>query len=177
MLQELLFLVDEVLGYLVRIVLLAHRERLLDELAFLFGSNMRLNIVFTHEVEKLSGKLHEHFARQHVWIRFEIIKWNELDDISRHVSSQGGRVKGFIIGVKGLHRCEICITHAYDDDSDRKIRTLHDLVDRLLHVSNDSIGQNKQDMELLIVLGHLLLFNHKVELLHDWAEIGWSIEL
>lgn len=32
-------------------------------------------------------------------------------------------------------------------------------------------------MELLIVLGHLLLFNHKVEFLHDWAEIGWSIEL
>ena len=142
-LEELLLLVDKVGWDRLNVLCRAQRQLILNSLSFGLGARVRIDVVLAHPVEELAWHFIESLLGEQVWISLEFIEWNELDDISRHVSSQGGRVKGFIIGVKGLHRCEICITHAYNDDSDRKIRALHDLIDRLLHVSNDSIGQNE----------------------------------
>ena len=45
--------------------------------------------MLAHPTEQLAWDFHERLFRQHVWVVLEVVEWNELDDIGRHVLTVG----------------------------------------------------------------------------------------
>ena len=178
LLQEGLLLLHEVGGHLA---LLAHGgthgQLLLDEAALLLSSGVRVDALLAHPVEKLPWHLHEGLLRQEVWVVLEVVEGHELHDISGHILTVCLRVEGLIIAIQRLHRLEVSIAHANDDNRERQLRPTHDLVNRLVHVTDDSIRDDHQDVELLVLLIHRLARNVLVHLIDDLSEVGGSVEL
>ena len=107
----------------------------------------------------------------------EVVEGHELHDISGHILTVCLRVEGLIIAIQRLHRLEVSIAHANDDNRERQLRPTHDLVNRLVHVTDDSIRDDHQDVELLVLLIHRLARNVLVHLIDDLSEVGGSVEL
>ena len=72
----------------------------------------------------------------------EVIERNELDDIGSSVSSQRLRVESLIITIELVHHTEVSITHTHDDDREWVVGTTHNLVNRLAHVIDHTIGND-----------------------------------
>lgn len=133
--------------------------------------------MLTHVVEELAGDFVEDSSRQHVRIVLEVHVWHELHDVSCHVLAKGGRVESFFITIELVHCLEICVTNADDDDSHGLLGATHDLVDRLLQVTDDAVGDDEHDVELLVILADVSLLGHAVELIKDLREVGRPVQV
>ena len=106
---------------------------------------------------------------------FEVIIRDELNDIGRHVLAVGLRVQCFFVAIKNLHRFEVRIADADDDNSHWEVGSSNDLVNCLLHVTDDSIGNDHQDVELLIHLRNIGRFHQVVSLIQDVCKVRGSV--
>ena len=96
----------------------SHRELLLDQATLLRSFGVRLDLMLAHVVQQLAWNLIQYFFGEHVRIVLELIEWNELDDIGRHVLAVGLRVECLLITVEDLHSGEVCIADTDDDDGE-----------------------------------------------------------
>lgn len=71
-----------------------------------------------------------------------IVERDKLNYVSFAVSTILGTVECLVVAVQLLHVAEIRVTHADDDDGERICGATHDLVNRLTHVVDDSVGDD-----------------------------------
>lgn len=72
-------------------------------------------------------------------------------------------IEGVFVCIELIHRAEISLTHAHDDDREGKLRAIDDLIDSLLKVRNDAICYDEQDVVLLVLLGAIHLLSHFID--------------
>ena len=84
-LKELLSFIEEVDRKNRLLNIWPHRKLLLDHRSLLLRACMRLDVVFSHEVQKLPWQLVQGFFCEQMGIVFEVVERYELDDISFHV--------------------------------------------------------------------------------------------
>ena len=84
-LKELLSFIEEVDRKNRLLNIWPHRKLLLDHRSLLLRACMRLDVVFSHEVQKLPWQLVQSFFCKQMGIVFEVVERYELDDISFHV--------------------------------------------------------------------------------------------
>ena len=84
-LKELLSFIEEVDRKNRLLNIWPHRKLLLDHRSLLLRAGMRLDVVFSHEVQKLPWQLVQGFFCEQMGIVFEVVERYELDDISFHV--------------------------------------------------------------------------------------------
>ena len=178
LLHELLFLLAKVAWNLASAHLStrAHRHLLLDAASLLLTSWVGVNVMLAHPVEQLRGYLHERLLSKHVRVVLEIVVGHELNDIGGHVLTERLRVECLLIAVELLHGAEIGIADANDDDGEGKLRSFDDLVNRLVHVIDDTVGDDDQDVELLSGLALQVRHDMVVDLSEDFAEVSRSVE-
>ena len=178
LLQEGLLLLEEVLRDGTSLgTHWPHRELLLDLPPLLFCPWMRVDAVLAHPIQELARHLHESLLRQQVWIVLEVVEGDELHDVRGHVLTVGLGVERFIIAIERLHGLEVSIANANNDDSEGHFRTAHDLVDRLIHVTDHTIRDDHQDVELLVHLIDWLACNVLIHFVDDLGEVGRSVQL
>lgn len=51
------------------------------------------------------------------------------------------------------------------------------MVDRLAHVVDDSICDDQENVEFLLLLIILFVFGHVVHLLKNASKVGWTVEI
>ena len=133
----------------------SHGKLLLDKATLLSCARVRLDTVAAHEVEQLTWNFIKNLLGKHVWIVLKLVEGHKLDDISRHILAVCTGVKGLFIAVKHLHGGEVSIANTNDDDGKWKVRATYDFIDSLLHIIDDTIGKDQQDVILLVVLGYV----------------------
>lgn len=94
-----------------------------------------------------------------------------MDDIRRHFPFICLRVERHFIGVELVHSTEISFADAHDNDTQGQFASVHNLVYRSLHISDLSVGDDKQDVVLLILLSAVHIFGHLVYKLDDWRKV------
>jgi len=107
----------------------------------------------------------------------EIIKWNELDNISLCVFFVLLRVKWVFIAIKLNHFFKIVIADANNHDWQGKARTFHNRICCLLKVWYGPIGKNKQNVIFLILLRNLFLSAVCFDIIDNFWEICRSRKL
>ena len=115
---------------------------------------MGLYVMLAHPVEKLPWNLHERLFGQQVWIMLEVVEGHKLHNICSHILAVGARVQSLVVAIKCLHRVELGITNADNNDAEWILRASHDLIDCLVHIGDHTISDNHQNVELLVHLGH-----------------------
>ena len=179
LLQEFLLLIHEVTwdGSLLLLSIRAHGHLCLDLATLSLAAWVRCDVVLAHEVEKLCWDLHEGLLGQHVRVSLKVVVGNELDDISSHVLAISVRVKSFFIAIKHLHATEVCFADTHNDNGHGHLGAPDNLVDRLVHVVDHTIGDNDEDVELLGV-GLLHVTLHVIaDLVKNRAKVSWAVEV
>jgi hypothetical protein len=72
----------------------------------------------------------------------EVLKGNELDNVTLHVLLEALRVERLIVSVEHVHGAEIGFTYSDNDDAQWKLRTSYNLVNCFFHVIDDAICQD-----------------------------------
>lgn len=107
----------------------------------------------------------------------EVLVRHKLDDVTLHLLLERLGIERLVISVQHVHRSEVSIADANDDDGKRKIRATNDLINCFLHVTDDAVGQNHKQVVLLVVLGDLDGFTAVIDVLDDLREVCWPVEL
>jgi len=143
------------------VALLAPEGSLLGELlcdaaaVFVVGWH-RHNVLVFHKVEKLPWDFFQGLLGQLSRVVLKFPEWHELDDICRHVSLVSLGVKRHLVGIENIHTLEVIAANSNNDDREGQLGAAHDLVDRLLHVIDDTIRDDQQNVILLVCLVDLL---------------------
>ena len=133
--------------------------------------------MLAHVVEELGGYFHKGLLRKHVRVVLEVVVRHKLDDVSSHVLAIGVGVQGFIVTIERLHAAEVGITDANNNDGHGQLGASHDLVDRLVHIIDDAIGDNDEDVELLGTLRLQVTFDMSADFVQDFRKVSRSVEL
>jgi len=107
----------------------------------------------------------------------EVLEWHELDNVTVHEFLVFLRVQWLVIGIKNVHRGEVGFTYSNNDDAERQGASPHNLIDCLLHVVDDSVGDDQKNNVLLVSLGHFKSFCHVVDHAYYFIEVSWPIEV
>eukprot|EP00355_Strombidium_rassoulzadegani_P005584 CAMPEP_0168619926 /NCGR_PEP_ID=MMETSP0449_2-20121227/6860_1 /TAXON_ID=1082188 /ORGANISM="Strombidium rassoulzadegani, Strain ras09" /LENGTH=159 /DNA_ID=CAMNT_0008660889 /DNA_START=478 /DNA_END=954 /DNA_ORIENTATION=+ len=107
----------------------------------------------------------------------EVSEWHELDNISAHVLLILPGVKWLIVGIQNIHAVKISLPNANDHDGEGKVSPPNNLVDSLLHITDDSIRNDQQDLILLVVLGYLHGLSSPIDSVYDIGEVCWAVQL
>ena len=105
--------------------------------------------------------------------RYKLLHLHKLDNVplrsSPVVTKQG------VIRVQFLHGREVLVSHAHNDDGQRKIRGVYDCTFGGIHVGDNSVRDNQEDK---VVAGVGLVSSSKPRhMANDVGEVGWSVEL
>lgn len=101
------------------------------------------------------------FSEQH-GIVLEFAEWNELHDISVHIPLVLVREERGFISIKLVHGTEVSIADTHNDNGERVARATDNLVNSSLHVIDNTVSNDKQNVILLILLGHIHRLSHVV---------------
>ena len=100
-----------------------------------------------------------------------------MHNIGLHILLISHRVKRHFVGIQDVHTLEIITADANNDDTERKSASTNNLVNCFLHVIDDSICDNEQDLVLLVELRDVLGLSHIVYKLNDRCEISWTVQI
>lgn len=139
------------------------------------GSWHRHNVTFLHKVHKLAWDLLKGLLGEFCWIIPEFTEGHELNNIGVHILLVSLRVQRHIIGIQDIHALEVITADTDDDNRQGQGAATHDLVNGFLHVIDDSVGNDQQDVVLLIDLVHLLGLGQIVDELDDRREVSWTV--
>lgn len=149
----------------------------MDQSSLLLGAWVWSDPVPAHPVEQLAWHLHQSLLRQHVRVVLELVEGYELDDISGHVATVSIRVECLIVTIEGVHRLEVSIADSDDDDGKGQGRATDDFINSLLHVTDYTIGDDHQDVELLVHLVNAVRLGVVVHLVDNISKVGGSVEI
>jgi hypothetical protein len=109
----------------------------------------------------------------------ELVEWDELHIVSRLEISRDRRLQRLLVCIKRLHYSKLSLTNADDDDGERILGGLDQLVVSLDHVKDLSICQYDQDVVPLVVLALLVLSGGTVPIysLEHLGEVSWPEEV
>lgn len=82
----------------------------------------------------------------------KVIERHELHNISSHVFAVSLRIKRLIVTIQSFHRLKVGITDTNDDNGERQFGASYDLINCFVHITNDTISNDHQDVELLVHL-------------------------
>lgn len=105
-----------------------------------------------HVVNKLARDLSQGLSGQGDRIGVELPERHKLDDVGRHLLHVLLAVEWLVISIEHVHGVEIRRANTHDDDAQSHGGASNYLIDGLWHVADDAIGDNKQNVILLIVL-------------------------
>ena len=128
---------------------LVHKELFLFFFLTRLSSLIRMDVIFAHPVEQLTGDLLECLAGQAHRVTFELVVGHELYDVSFCTLIASAGVEHLVVAVKPVHRAEVGRSNAYYHDGEGQHRGLHDLLYGSIHVADLSVGQDEQDVVLL----------------------------
>jgi len=146
-------------------------------LALGFGLWVWLDSPLSHEVEELAWDLIESLFGKKMGIVLELVVRHKLHNISFTVLPEGLRVERLVVTVEDVHVAEVGIAHSDDNDSDRLRRATDDLVNRFLHVVDDTVGEQEQDVVLLVLLVHNFRLSNVVDLAQDFSKMRRPVQL
>lgn len=151
---------------------------LLQNLSALFflcwlGQNVPLQIV----VNYLAWYLLQRLFGQLEGISFEFPEWYKLNNVPCHKLLKLSGVKRLGISVKGVHAAKVGITHSDNDDRQRMFGSTDNLVYCLLHIVDDTISEDQQDLILLVKLIVNSGLTSVVHFFQDLTKVGWAIEI
>ena len=148
-----------------------HRQLLKHIKPLLICKLIWLDIFPLKEVEELSRNFFQYLPHQLLWIIFKLSKWHKLYNICIHLLAVLFRVEWFIISIKNVHALELITSHTDYDDRDRKLATYSDnLIDSLIHVVDNAIGDHQQNVVALAILSDARVLSHVVHVLDDWCK-------
>lgn len=150
-----LFLQDALMHIQIflRINLLPQAQLCLNLLPLIFLRRSRLNVSLLKEVNKLPRNLLECFLRKFEIVILELSVWNKLDNVTTHVPPVFLRVQWVNVGVQLVHGGEVSVTHTNYDDTERVVSTSDYLIDSLLQIIDDTIGDDEKNLITLVVVG------------------------
>lgn len=79
---------------------------------------------------------------------FKLPEWHKLDNVS-HGGFAGQRPQTSIVSIQELHSCEVRVAHSNDDDRHGQPGGVDDGAAGLVHVCDDSVGDDEEDEVLL----------------------------
>jgi len=132
--------------------------------------------VLAHPVKQLSRHLHQSLFGQHMRVAFKVVVGHELDNVSRHVLAIGSRIESLLIAVQCLHRTEISIANANNDDSHGQFRAADDLINRPWHVIDDTVRYDNKDVELLGAATLRIEFDMVAHLREELTKVRRAVE-
>ena len=100
-------------------------------------------------------------------IVLEIIVRDELNYISGHILTVALGVKGLVVTIKSFHAAEIGIANTNNDDSHRQLGASHNLVNRLVHVVDDTVCDYDENVEFLVATALHITLNMAANLIKD----------
>ena len=98
-----------------------------------------------------------------------------MHNIRRHLLPVDRRVEGRLVSIKLVHGREVGGTDTDDDDGEGQLGTTHDLVDSLLEVTDDTIGDDQKNVVLLRLLRAAHLLSHIIDKADNWRKVGRSV--
>jgi len=101
------------------------------------------NVAFFEKVKQLAWNFLQSLLRKLGGVVFEFTERNELHDVRLHVFLISFRVERLRVSVESVHACEAVAAHAHDNNTHREDTASDDLVNRLLHIINDSISDDQ----------------------------------
>lgn len=107
----------------------------------------------------------------------EVSKGYKLHNISTHLLSVLLTVERFIVRIKDIHRGEVSRTNTNYDDGKGVVTSTHDFIDSSLHVIDDSVSDDQQDVVLLVCLGDCLRLGHLIHQVQDRSKVSRSIQI
>lgn len=137
---------------LVRVHLLPQTQLSLDLLSLLLLGWSRLNIALLEVVSQLVRYLLKGLLRELELVTTELSERYKLNDVSAHIPFVLVRVKRSHVGIQLVHRRKISITDSDDHNTQRVVGAPNNLVDGLLEVIDDAIGDDEQDLVALVVV-------------------------
>lgn len=153
-------------------------KSVLDLSLALLACSVGHKILSLHVSQKLSWNLLESLLGKLLRIVLELAEWYELYNISLHVLLVLHGVKWDVIGIEDIHAVEVITANADDDDADREAAaSSNDLINSLLHIVNDTISDDQQDIVLLVLLADLFGLSHVVDKFNDRGEVGGAIQV
>ena len=153
------------------------RELLLDQLALGLCCGVRSETTATHEVQELAWHFCQSlFGKQH-WIVLELAERHELNNVRIHVPAVLLGVERCLVSIQLVHRAEIGIAHTHDDDRERQAAAPYDLINRILHIVDNAIGNNQQNVILLVCLADIHTLSHVVDHFHNRPKVRRAIQI
>lgn len=182
-LQELflLFLEELVLGHVVRVHLVAHRVLLrklsLQEGLLGLGGRVWADVLRAEEIQKLVRNFLKGLLRQKHRVVRKFPKRHELHYISVHVASVLLTVQRHLIGIQLVHRREVSTANAHNNNGQGQAGSSHNLVNSRLHVIDDTVGNDQQNVVLLVLLRNIHLLGHVINQLEQGAKVGRAVKV
>ena len=101
------------------------------------------NVAFFEKVKQLAWNFLQSLLCKLGGVISKFTERNELHDVCLHVFLISFRVERLRVSVESVHACETVASHAHDNNTHREDTASDDLVNRLLHVINDSISDDQ----------------------------------
>lgn len=120
--------------------------------------------------------LQRFFGQEH-WIVLVVAKWHELDDIRIHKLPIFLAIKWHLVCIKLVHSREVSTAHPHYNNREGHSTRPHNLVDRLLQVVDDPIGDNEQNVVFLVELSHFHRLCHVNNKLEQTPKMGWPVKI
>ena len=152
--QGLLLLLTEGVDDLIRIHAALQRQLTLESLPLLLLRRARHDATCHEKVNYLTRQLSEHFLGELEVVVLALFVWYKLNDVSSHELFEFLRIQRLVVSIKDVHVVEVSVAHADYDDGQGLAGASHNLIDCLLHVRDDAISDDQQQVVLLIVLRH-----------------------
>lgn len=99
-----------------------------------------------------------------------------MHDVSGHLPIVLSGEQRRFIGVQSIHRFEFIFADSHNDDRQRQVRASDDLVDCLLHVVDNAVGNDQQNVIFLVVLRDFCGLAAAVDFRNDGAEVRWAVQ-
>ena len=161
--------------------LLAHRvllRQLRTQLSFLgLCCQVRSYALCSEEVKQLVWHFSEGLLGKKHRVVLVFSEGNELYNVRIHVLTILLAVERGLVCIELVHRLKISCANSHNNDREWKLRASYNLIDRFLHIVDNTICDNQQDVVLLINLCDLHALRHLVNKVNDLGKVCRTIQI
>jgi len=128
-------------------------------------------------VYETTRKLKKNSFCKHGWVVLVHIIWNEINNMISSIFSKSFRPNCFIISFKSIHIFKVSITDSNNNNCKRICWSSNNLINCSFHIIDNTISNNQQDLEFLIVLITWVGFANIVHFADHIFKISWAWKL
>ena len=126
----------------------------------------------SHELEKLAWNFSEGLSGKFLWVPLILVEIYELYDVGGSRFARCRFQRSPIISIQLLHWAEMGITDANNDNWEGQLGATHYLVLGSLHIADCTIGQDNEDVVLLLLLGDIKWLNMWIDFFENIFEVS-----